>query len=123
MGVRNTKFIMYGVETTYAECLKVAEASGDEDAFFDKYELDYNDETEVGCISDGMCGEYAVFGIVLAKFEEDYGDSMPSGVIDLNKVFKDYKLTSKRKAEIKAEVDKLLGREVKLKKLFVNHYS
>jgi hypothetical protein len=123
MGVRNTKFIMYGVETTYDEFLKIVRASGDEDEFYDNHELEYNDDLEIGWVSDGMGGEYAVFGLVLERFDEDDGDQMPSGVIDLSKVFKEYKLTSKRKAEIKFAAENTLGREVKLKKLFINHYS
>lgn len=123
MGVRNTKYIMYGVETTYDEWQKLAEASGNEDDFYEKYDLQYGHDISIGCILDGMGGEYAVWGTVLAEFDEYEGDALPTGVIDLNKIFKKHNITNRRKAEVKAGVEKILGREVKLKKLFVNHYS
>ena len=127
MGVRNTKYIMYGVEVPYSEYVRASKADSDDyeenDKFWENYGLEYNKDALYGCISDGMCGEYAVFGAVLARFDDGYGQELPSGVIDLKKVFKPYPLTAKRKAEIKAGVEKLLGYEVKLKKLFVNHYS
>lgn len=126
MGVRNTKYVMYGVEVPFDEYLEVSKARGDGaeyDEYFDKYGLEYNKDAPYGFIDDGMSGQYAIFGAVLDRFDDDYGEQMPSGIIDLKKIFKPYRLTIKRKAEIKAGVEKLLGHEVKLKKLFVNHYS
>lgn len=125
MGVHNIKFIMYGVEVSYNEYMQVAkDDDGNYDEFDEKYDLawDKDDKMPYGFIADGMGGQYAVFGTVLARYDEDYGEQMPTGVIELNKIFKDYKLTAKRKSEVKRGVEKILGREVKLKKLLVNHY-
>lgn len=126
MGVRNTKYIVYGVETTYEEYAKVSKEDSEDyaehDSFSDKYCLDYNSDAPYGFIADGMSGRYAVFGTVLARMDED-DDMFPEGVIDFSKLFKEYKLTTKRRAEVKSGVEKLLGHEVKLKKLFINHYS
>lgn len=119
MSVRNTKFVMYGVEIQYPHYKSIV---GDDDERYDELNVMYDKTNDkVGMLSDGMSGNYAVAGTVLLRFDEDE-EAFPDGVTRLEDLL-NINISTDRKKEVEEQLEKILGYVPKCSLLFVNHWS
>ena len=118
MSVRNTKYIMWGVEVQYPHYQSIV---GDDDEKYDELDIQYRNKDGVGFISDGMNGNYAVAGKVLATFEEGGRDIMPDGVSKLSDIFS-VTISEDAKKDILDKLDGIFGYRPVCDYIFINHY-
>lgn len=122
MGVRNKKFIIYGIEIDYGLYCKLI---GNDHEKYDELDIEFDKTAgKVGILSDDMSEEYAVAGTVVKVISDDYyEDNFPAGIVDFDKLYEP--LPADDESNVREGVSRMIGYSPAkpFKYLFVNHYS